>query len=198
MDYACFEEFVKAMVSIHGSMDGVSFNPSDFPPLSAKSSVAGLNSSSSPSSAANLRPDVVPTTGSTTKGALHADLMVSFYVADVQLSWSSLFPTDKAAQLYFHQPLVANGKPSVFILKSVYHKGFSVWEDCLVGQFFGAPPFSQIQSVARQLWGRRDRLDILRLHCGFFLFKFENPQTRSWVLDGGPWFVAQCPLLLKK
>lgn len=74
-----------------------------------------------------------------------------------------------------------------------------MWEDCLIGQFFGSlPSFSQVQDVARQLWGRRDRVDVLKLDSGFFLFRFENPHTKAWVLDSGPWFVTQQPLLLKK
>lgn len=41
-------------------------------------------------------------------------------------------------------------------------------------------------------------MDVFLLDNGLGLFKFENPQTRTWVLEGGPWFIAQCPLLLKK
>lgn len=30
----------------------------------------------------------------------------------------------------------------------------------------------------------------MRLDNGLFLFEFENLDTREWVLDGGPWFMA--------
>lgn len=62
------------------------------------------------------------------------------------------------------------------------------------------PPLSlsQIQSTVRQIWDRHDCIDVFNLENGFVLFNFENPQTRSWVLEGGPWFIAQHPLLLKK
>lgn len=66
-------------------------------------------------------------------------------------------------------------------------------------KFLGAfPPLSLIQGVIHQIWGRCDRVNVIPLKNGLFLFKFENPQTCAWVLEGGPWFVAQRPLLLKK
>lgn len=118
--------------------------------------------------------------------------------AQPQSSWSSLFPSAKAAHLKFHQSSISDDKPSVFIPKSVHHHGIAVWENCLVGQFFGSSPsFSQVQAVAHQIWGRRNRVDVLRLDNGFFLFRFENFLTRDWVLEGGQWFAAQRPLLLK-
>lgn len=95
---------------------------------------------------------------------------------DSNSSWSSLFTSGSAAKLQYHQPDFSNGKPSVFVPKAVHHKGISVWEECLVGQILGnSPSISQIQAVASQLWGRRDRVDVLKLDGGIFLFKFENP-----------------------
>lgn len=69
----------------------------------------------------------------------------------------------------------------------------------MVGQFLGdSPPFSQVQGIVRQIRGRRDRVDVTNLENGTFLFKFDNSQTREWVLEDGPWFIAQRPLLLQK
>lgn len=31
-----------------------------------------------------------------------------------------------------------------------------------------------------------------------FLFRFENPSTRTWVLNGGPYNISNRPLLLQK
>lgn len=65
-------------------------------------------------------------------------------------SWSSLFNYDQVASLQYHQPLVADGKPSVFICKLIHKLRFSACVDFLVGQFLGiTPPFSQIQAIAR-------------------------------------------------
>lgn len=100
--------------------------------------------------------------------------------AEGKSSWSSLFCSGTAPKLQFHMPTVTNGKPSVFIFKDIHHKGMSVRKECLVGQIMGTPPsVSQVQDVASQLWGRRHRVDVLRLESGFFLFQFENLQTRD-------------------
>lgn len=45
-------------------------------------------------------------------------------------------------------------------------------------KFLGSsPPLSKIQAIIRQLWGRRDPVDVVPLENGVFLFKFENSQT---------------------
>lgn len=30
-----------------------------------------------------------------------------------------------------------------------------------------------------------------------FLFKFHDVATKNWVLTSGPWYIGQCPLLLR-
>lgn len=67
----------------------------------------------------------------------------------------------------------------------------------LFAQFCGPiPKFPCTQAVATQLWGRRGRVDVMALDGDGFLFKFENLQTLNWVLEKGPWFIDQPPLLL--
>lgn len=39
---------------------------------------------------------------------------------------------------------------------------------------------------------------MLALDSDAFIFNFENPNTEVWVLENGPWFIAQTPLLLRK
>lgn len=78
-----------------------------------------------------------------TPADLHADPKVP---SSSSANWSSLFHSEKAATLRFHQLSVEDGKPSIFIPKSVHNLGISAWEDCLVGQFLGiAAPLAQIQ-----------------------------------------------------
>lgn len=68
-----------------------------------------------------------------------------------------------------------------------------------MGKFLGTPlSLTQIQGVVHQLWGQRNKVDVIDRENSTFLFKFENSLSRSWVLDGGSWFVAQQPLLLKR
>lgn len=71
-------------------------------------------------------------------------------------------------------------------------------DDSLIGQFYGsAPSIAQIQAAINFLWGRCDKVKVLSLGNKDFIFKFENNQTKTWVLERGPWFIAQKHLLLK-
>lgn len=54
------------------------------------------------------------------------------------ISWSSLFSTEVKLEFVAH--MIKDGKKSFLISKSVLDKGVSLWDDCLVGQFFGLPP----------------------------------------------------------
>lgn len=85
------------MASVHGSMDGVGFNSSDFPPLNTKSPTTSANSTASPLTATNLRSDAVYP--SVAQRPQHADLKGDSSGDDVQSSWSSLFSSGNAAQL---------------------------------------------------------------------------------------------------
>lgn len=113
-------------------------------------------------------------------------------------SWSSLF-SSTAVKLQYVAPVVKEGKKSVAISKSLFDQGSSMWGDCLLGQFFGPPPRSAvIRSMADKLWGRNGRVDVIPLDGEDFLFKFMDPDTMEWVLEGGLWFIANRPLLLEK
>lgn len=65
-------------------------------------------------------------------------------------SWSSLFTSE--AKLQFVPPVIKDGKKLVAISKLVFDQGISLWDDCLLGQFFGPPPkLAVIQSFAGKL-----------------------------------------------
>lgn len=77
--------------------------------------------------------------------------------------------------------------------------GFALWEDCLVGQFFGpATRLAQVQGTIFSLWGRMGYIDVVSFGRDVFIFKFENPKTRDWVLQEGPWYISSRPILLQK
>lgn len=102
MNSSRFEEFLKGIASVHGSVDVswvqfVKFNSSEFPHLSSKSLVTNPNSTTFPLATANLRSDAV-----NLSGVQHADLKGDSTGVDVQSSWSSLFPSGKTTQLQFH------------------------------------------------------------------------------------------------
>lgn len=111
--------------------------------------------------------------------------------------WSSLFASTDA-RLQFVAPIMKDGMKLVAIPKSVFDQSCSLWEDCLLGQFFGPPKIAVIQSFPVKLWGRNGRVDVIPLEGDGFLFKFSDPATKLWVLGGGPWFIVGRPLLLQK
>lgn len=60
--------------------------------------------------------------------------------------------------------------------------GSSMREGSLGGQFFGAAPqISQYIRAVNNIWGR-SKIDVIPFGIDNFLFKFENEQTKAWVL----------------
>lgn len=55
-----------------------------------------------------------------------------------------------------------------------------------------------IQSFVGRLWDRNGRVEVIPLEDEGFLFKFYDSATKTWVLEGGPWFIAGRPLLVQK
>lgn len=168
-----FENFLKGKSSVMGSSAAaMSFN--DFPPLS--SSKRGVPSSG---------------LGSHVKSNLEG--------VQAQTCWSSLFGTRLAPNLRYQEPDLNNGKKVVKISHEIRSQGLALWEYSLIRQFYGtAPHKNQIQAVVYKLWERRGRIDILVLENDSFILKFEHQSTKAWVLEGGPWFILQKPLFLKK
>lgn len=175
---ARFGDFVRGMAEVQNK---TRLGEGDFPPLSSSkpgSSSTQKGKQASTSTSFERDQEASPMSGSaqgkasaSSKGGDQAEVVSDEVQGENPqaatapcASWSSLFTTNKAATLKYHQPSVEDGKSSVFISKLVHSLGFSAWEDCLVGQFLGfTPPLAQIQAVLRQLWGRWDRVDIMRL-----------------------------------
>lgn len=77
-------------------------------------------------------------------------------------------------------------------------KSIALWDDYLVGQFFGSSPkINIIQATIDKIWGRMGRVEVIPLVGDGFMFKFADCSTKTWVLDVGPWFIANRPLLLQ-
>lgn len=66
-------------------------------------------------------------------------------------------------------------------------------------QLYGPhPSFFRIQSMISKLWGKNGKIKAVTLDSGRFLFRFEDAQTLAWVMDEGPWFIDQRPMLLRR
>lgn len=100
-------------------------------------------------------------------------------------NWRSLLSTE--TKLQFVTPILKDGNKSVHIFKSVLDKGVSLWGDCLEGRFFGnSPKIDVIQSMIDKLWVRSGRVEVISLNNVGFMFKFDDPHTKTWVLEGAP------------
>ena len=76
--------------------------------------------------------------------------------------------------------------------------GKEEWSTTLVGRFLGKKlPYSLVTSVTERFWGKEGLIDTLATESGCFFFIFSNGETRDAALEGGPWFVAGQPLLLR-
>lgn len=95
--------------------------------------------------------------------------------------------------------MLEKGKRVVCISKEVHDLGFALWENYLVGQFFSlAPRLAHVQGTINSLWGRRGRIEVIDLGADAFLFKFDNLKMKDWVLQGGPWYNSNSPILLQQ
>lgn len=92
-------------------------------------------------------------------------------------------------KLQFHKPTICNGKKLVSISKTIHNQGLALWEDCLIGQFYGpSPRIGHVHAVVNK------QCDVLPLDSGGFLFKFVKTQTFCWVLEG---YMRKIPIWVK-
>lgn len=81
--------------------------------------------------------------------------------------------------------------------KEVIQEGIQHWDSCLVGQIFRKnPKYSLVYNVANMLWGRDGSVEVMAADKDFGVFKFPNNRTRDWVLEEGPWHIANQTLAL--
>lgn len=143
---------------------------------------ARISSSIEGPSPADVRPSSVQSDGVSSGSRVHVPISDSGGVSNQ--NWSSLFSSE--IKLQYIAPKVVDGKKSVLISKTVLDKGVSLCGDCLVGKFFGvSSKLFVIQSTMDKLWGRLGRVEVIPLIGEGFMFKFVDPGTRSWMLEGG-------------
>ena len=72
------------------------------------------------------------------------------------------------------------------------------WSNTLVGRFLGKKlPYSLVNNTTDRLWAKDGLIDTLATDSGCFFFKFSSLETRDAILEGGPWFIAGQPLILR-
>uniref|UniRef100_A0A2C9U2F4 DUF4283 domain-containing protein n=1 Tax=Manihot esculenta TaxID=3983 RepID=A0A2C9U2F4_MANES len=102
-------------------------------------------------------------------------------------------------QLQFFMPQSSNGKKIVRIPRAVVEEGIKQWDACLVGQLLGkSADISVMLSLANGLWGKEGRIEVTKTENDLYIFKFPNERTRDFVLESGPWYVANNPLVMRR
>lgn len=94
----------------------------------------------------------------------------------------------------FFPPIVEDDRP-----KEVLAKWSNEWETIIVGHFIGYNRGqTAVNSIARRLWTKAGLVNVLSSDKGFYFFKFIYDDGVEKVLKGGPWHMANCPIVLRK
>ncbi|WCJ36860.1 Disease resistance protein (TIR-NBS class) [Euphorbia peplus] len=101
-------------------------------------------------------------------------------------------------KLQYFMPEIVNGKKIVRIPQAVLAEGIKQWELCLVGQLLGkCSEISQVLNEANELWGKEGSIQVTKTKNGLYIFKFPNENIRDSVLESGPSYIANKPLVLR-
>ena len=106
------------------------------------------------------------------------------------------------APLPFNLEFVDHGEIATNLIlkipKDITVAGKEEWGSTLVGRTMGRKlPYSLITKVTDRLWANDGLIDTLATDSGYYFFTFSSVETRDAILEGGPWFVAGQPLLLR-
>lgn len=95
-------------------------------------------------------------------------------------------------------PPPPSDNPNVVDLPS-RSEGLEKWESCLVGYFLDKKlPFNYIRNSASNQWNNMGLKEVLANGDGFMFFMFDNVDSCERVLEGGPWYMGNQLLLLKR
>lgn len=73
------------------------------------------------------------------------------------------------------------------------------WESCLVGYFLDKKlPYNYVKNSVSSQWKHMGLSEVLANGEGFMFFCFDNADSCERVLEGGPWYVGNQLLLLKR
>ena len=82
--------------------------------------------------------------------------------------------------------------------KALAVEGSRTWANTLVGYFIGKKlPYSLVKNASNKWWAKHGLKDMLATDSGYFFFMFETKEDCDSALEGGPWYVAGQPILLK-
>ncbi|GAV92922.1 DUF4283 domain-containing protein/zf-CCHC_4 domain-containing protein [Cephalotus follicularis] len=116
-------------------------------------------------------------------------------------SWKNLFSpsSNPDSTLQFFEPSIVDGIPRAKPPPEVVAKGALEWENSLVAFLVGKKlPASKVKEVLLRKWGQVGTFSFHTVSNGVFLIKFNNGQSRDWIMDNGPWDIWGYHLALRK
>ncbi|GAV92776.1 DUF4283 domain-containing protein/zf-CCHC_4 domain-containing protein [Cephalotus follicularis] len=116
-------------------------------------------------------------------------------------SWKNLFSpsSNPDSALQFFQPSIVDGVARAKPPPEVCAKGAIEWENALAAFLVGKKlPAAKVREVLIRKWGQVGTFSFHTVSNGVFLIKFDNGQSRDWVMDNGPWDIWGYHLALRK
>ena len=81
-------------------------------------------------------------------------------------------------------------KPKVFFADSVIREASEVWRDALVVKLLGKSiGYATLLNKLKALWRLKGGFDIMSAGNDHYMVKFDLPEDRSVVMEGGPWMI---------
>ncbi|MFS7917032.1 putative RNA-directed DNA polymerase [Helianthus anomalus] len=100
---------------------------------------------------------------------------------------------------YFPPMITPEGKCRVIVSQEDLVKSAKAYSLHLYGYFLGTSmDFNRVNFCLKRDWKNYDLAEVTKSPAGFFYFKFRSEKGLNDVLEGGPWFVNNIPLCVKK
>ena len=87
----------------------------------------------------------------------------------------------------------------LIVPSTITAQGGREWHNTLVGFFLDRKlPYSLMVRATAKFWEYAGLVDTLASDQGIFYFKFDSCSSLDAVLEGGPWYIAGRPIILRK
>ena len=117
-----------------------------------------------------------------------------------QPSWANILQPRVAAEIqlkYTKHPRTME-RVKISMPSELIFAGSKAWNNTLVGYFIGKRlPYSLVRNFSARLWNKAGLFSMHATDSGYFFFKFNSKEASDAVLEGGPWYLAGQPIILK-
>lgn len=147
-----------------------------------------------------LLQDLNPITGKdTTKRKLHfSDAGTSTHPTPTDAG-SMRGNRSTGKSLKFIPPAIKDGVTTVTIEEEDICAQVQEWESALIGFVIGDNPYGlQMNEYVTKLWGFFDKPHVLFHEDGYYIFRFKTIKDKDNVLQSGPYFYRNKPVILRQ